>query len=115
MSIYLNHYEDGERQGAGRLFTVFGAIVEEDDPSPPPPTRGSQARGRLGAICREEGITTSPLGETGSGSRGDPILCTYNRAHTLRISTSNKEIVLHGDEIERMKSKKPRRRTLKAR
>ncbi len=53
--------------------------------SHPHPIQGSQARGRLGAICREEGITTSPLGETGSGSRGDPIRCTYNRAHTIRI------------------------------
>jgi len=35
--------------------------------------------------------------------------------YTMRIGPSNKEIVLHEDEIERMKSKKPRRRTLKAR
>ena len=31
--------------------------------SHPRPIRGSQARGRLGAICREEGVTTSPLGD----------------------------------------------------
>lgn len=35
--------------------------------------------------------------------------------YTVRIGTSNKEIVLHEDEIKRMKSKKPSRRTLKAR
>jgi len=35
--------------------------------------------------------------------------------YTVRIGTSNKEIVLHEDEIERMQSTKPSRRTLKAR
>ena len=35
--------------------------------------------------------------------------------YTVRIGTSSKEIVLHEDEIERMQSTKPSRRTLKAR
>jgi len=35
--------------------------------------------------------------------------------YTVRIGTSSKEILLHEDEIERMQSKKPSRRTLKAR
>jgi hypothetical protein len=35
--------------------------------------------------------------------------------YTVRIGSSSKEIVLHEDEIERMQSTKPNRRTLKAR